>query len=101
MKIVDSLIQRAIKIDGRVDQYIEEFLEPYILAVDPPYLSTLLPMFFEMVFYLLIILVPLSLIKVFYLGYRTYTYLLVFIVLLIGLALAGIFFAFLQLLYIV
>lgn len=90
----------AIKsFDAKLVGIIENSLKPYGIPPSPPYFSGHLTLSIKVVFYLLILLIPLSIIKLFFIGSRKFTLLLIVIIITIGLAVAAIFLGFFQLLY--
>lgn len=86
--------------DKRLTEYILLFLKPYFIPPNPPYFTAHLPQYTKAVFYLVVVLIPLSILKLFFIGKRKLTWLLILIVGVIGLTTAGIFCGFFQLLFI-
>ena len=95
-QLLDSIIQKVRHFDSKIAEYITNFLKPYSFPSNPPYFTAHVPLYIKLVFYLSTILILLSFIKLFFIGNRKYTILLVILVVLIGLAIAGIFFGFMQ-----
>lgn len=85
--------------DANVTGAISDFLKSYSIPPDAPIITTGIPIYMKIVIYLTIILIPLSFIKLFFIGKRIYTLFLLFILGTLGLAFVGIFLGFMWLLY--
>lgn len=90
----------AIKsFDAKFVGFVENSLKPYGIPPNPPFFTTYLVLAIKVVFYFSILLIPLSIIKLFFIGNTKFTVMLIAIIITIGLAVATIFLGFFQLLY--
>ena len=97
--MLEILTAKIKLLDSNVNDFVSNFLKPYSIPSEAPFFVKNLPLFIKTIIYSLAILIPLSFIKIFFIGKRKFTYILLLFVGIIGLAIAGIFFGFLQLLF--
>ncbi len=97
--ILDKIVFFFRSFDLKLVDLINNFLKPYGIPPNPPYFTARLTFFVRIVIYLTALIIPLSIIKIFFIGYRKFTMLLVTIIIIVGLAVAAIFLGFFQLLY--
>ena len=78
--ILDKILFFFQSLDLKLVNIINNFLKPYGIPPNPPYFTARLPFFARIVIYLTALLIPLSIIKLFFIGYRKFTILLVTII---------------------